>query len=237
MQTLHLRQKRRGQGIKVHRQGGRAEIQLAGHKSPFLPLQQEKGTIPYRACITHPICQHKHKSSPAPSSRLPWVSKEVALGSCASLGSPYTWSLSLPALPAPYLVPATQFPGYPDLQPSSWLILVASRIYNLWFPNHKPPQPSWPSRYSGSHLQPGPNTRLPASPAGPPTGMQTRDCHLLCVPRWSERQEEPLRSHPRHSSSKTRARFHSCTYSGVRSTGKQGGWYPPCIEMCSRWSP
>lgn len=36
----------RSEGAKAPRRGGRAEVQLAGHKTLFLPTQQWKGAIP-----------------------------------------------------------------------------------------------------------------------------------------------------------------------------------------------
>lgn len=76
------------------------------------------------------------------------------------------------------LPPATQFPVYPDLQPSSWPLPEVSHIRNSWLPEHKAPQPSHPSRSFSSHL-PGQNSRLPASPAG----TQMWDCPWFCVPK------------------------------------------------------
>lgn len=88
-------------------------------KPCFFP--HSRGREPFlargRSCTPRP----QHKSPPAPSPHLLRVSKGMVLGSRTSPGSPQSCSLSLSvlALPAPYLVPAAQFPGFPDLWPSS----------------------------------------------------------------------------------------------------------------------
>lgn len=85
----------------------------------FFP--HSRGREPFLArggsCTPRP----QHKSPHAPCPHLLRVSKGMVLGSCTSPGSPQSCSLNLSVLvlPAPYLVPAVQFPGFPDLWPSS----------------------------------------------------------------------------------------------------------------------
>lgn len=164
-------------------QGGRAEIQLAGHKSPFLPSQQEKETMLYWAWVPHTsdpstnmkALPHLAHTCPESAVRSSW---EVAAVSVALRPGPSACLLLiLYLLPNFQAIPTSS--SAPDL--SHWL--RASTICGFPTMSHlSPPNPA-----DIQVLQPGPTTRLPASPMRPPTGMQTWDCHSVFPNRWLER--------------------------------------------------
>lgn len=165
------------------------------------------------------------------------VSKGMVLGGRTSPGSPQSCSLSLSvlALPAPYLVPAVQFPGFPDLWPSSWLHscltlwLHAPTICGFLAISHLgPPSPADIQTPSSS-----PNTKSPASPVWPPTGKQASDSFIWCSQVVDYRGKSPF-TQAQVELSPEQEQGLLTTYSWERSVKKEGSWCPHCIEGCAK---
>lgn len=195
---------------------------------PISCLAAEKGSPSLAGGITHTpdpststkALLHQAHTCPGPATSLSWQAA-LALG---------------------YLRPSPQV----CLPPNFQAILTCSPAPVLSQGFHAPTICGF---LTTSHLSP-PNpadtsvpislARTPGSLPAPWGHQQEGKCEIgtrfVFPNRQLERWEQPLRSHPRHSDSRTRAGLYSCTCSWERSRRKQVGWYHPCV-MGYRWSP